>query len=263
MGETGATGPQGDKGDTGATGEMGPTGLKGDKGDTGATGEMGPTGLKGDKGDTGATGEMGPTGLKGDKGDTGATGDKGDKGDQGDKGEKGDKGDQGDTGATGPANYVSFLNVYSTTPQNIAAEQAINFETQSVVIGDCYHALGSSDVYIWRTGYYYVSVVIHHQEPCQMAVMKNDVFVVQNGIFSSPTGSTQINHAFIFKVENTDMVSAQALSPTGFACKIQVKNHTSFAPIIQLDGVTGAGSASPETVASLSLIFLHDLPPLP
>lgn len=252
-------GPTGEKGDKGDTGEMGPTGEKGDKGDTG---EMGPTGPKGD------TGEIGPTGPTGQKGDQGDKGDKGDKGDtgatgatgpKGDQGEKGDKGDQGDTGATGPLPYRTFAHIFSITAQNIATEQAVVFENNQILMGDCDHVVGSSSLYIWRTGWYYLSVVLHHTEPCQFAVMKNDVFATNGGIFSSPTGSTQINHAYILYIDDMDMISATPSSPTGFACKLQVKNHTSFAPIIQLDGVSGAGSATPETIASLSVILLKAL----
>jgi hypothetical protein len=259
MGEMGPTGPKGDQGEVGPTGPTGPKGDKGDQGEVGATGPTGPQGDKGDKGDQGEVGATGPTGPKGDKGDKGDQGEVGATGPTGPQGDKGDKGDQGEVGATGPTGplaYNTFIHAYSNTAQNIATEQAVMFEQVGASYGDCSHLAGSSSTYVWRKGYYYISVILHHVEPCQFAVMKNDVFTLNSGIFSSPTGSTQINHAFITYIDDMDMISATSVSPTGFACKLQIKNHTSFAPIIQLDGVSGAGSATPEVIASLSIILL-------
>jgi hypothetical protein len=92
-----------------------------------------------------------------------------------------------------------------------------------------------------------------------MTIMKNDIFEVAGGIFSSPTASTQISHVFVMSIQASDMISACPDSPSGFACKIQVKNHTSYAPVIELNGVSGAGSATPDTVASLSIILMQSL----
>jgi hypothetical protein len=79
---------------------------------------------------------------------------------------------------------------------------------------------------------------------------------MDGGIFSSPTGATQTSLALIFEVKPEDIMTAFAGSPSGLACKIQVKNHTSFAPLIQLNGTSGAGSASPDVVASLTIFKL-------
>jgi hypothetical protein len=86
--------------------------------------------------------------------------------------------------------------------------------------------------------------------------MKNDVFTVANGTFSSPTGSTQISHTLIVYIAAEDMITATSLSPSGMACKLQVKNHTSFVPNVHLDGVNGAGSATPETIATLTIVLM-------
>jgi hypothetical protein len=86
--------------------------------------------------------------------------------------------------------------------------------------------------------------------------MKNTVFQVPGTTFSSPTGATQSALTLIFYIDASDMISATPLSPSGFACKLQLTNHTSYAPIITLNGVSGAGSAEPDIVANLSLILL-------
>ena len=90
--------------------------------------------------------------------------------------------------------------------------------------------------------------------------MKNSVFQVNGGVFSSPTGATQTAATLILKIEETDMITSTPFSPTGFACKLEVKNHTSYAPIISLNGTSGAGSAVPDVVASINIILLKPLP---
>jgi len=51
-------------------------------------------------------------------------------------------------------------------------------------------------------------------------------------------------------------VSPTGLSPSGFAAKIQLVNHTSYVPFVTLDGTTGSGSAIPQTRAALSMFKL-------
>jgi hypothetical protein len=46
------------------------------------------------------------------------------------------------------------------------------------------------------------------------------------------------------------------LSPSGFACKLQLRNHTSYAPVVSLDGTSGSGSAEPDVNCSLTVILL-------
>ena len=109
---------------------------------------------------------------------------------------------------------------------------------------------------MWQSGYYYVTVSLHHKEPCQFSIIKNDIVVVPGGIFSSPTGSTQSVCSLIMYVDASDLISPTALSPSGFACKVQLRNHTSYAPVISLDGTSGAGSAEPDINCSISLFLL-------
>jgi hypothetical protein len=219
---------------------------------------MGPTGDKGDKGDQG---EIGPTGEKGDKGDKGDQGEMGSTGEKGDKGDKGDQGIQGETGATGPQGYMSdtFVHVYSVDPQSVAVEDPIVYQFASAVVGDCAYVNGDSAVYVWRAGYYLVSTTLHHQQPCQFSIVKNDVGIVPGGIFSSPTGATQNSVTMIMYVDPADISTPTSLSPFGVACKVQVKNHTSFVPLVDLDGSSGAGSAQPDINCNLTLILLKEI----
>jgi hypothetical protein len=99
-------------------------------------------------------------------------------------------------------------------------------------------------------------MTLHHKEPCQFSFIKNSVFQVDGGVFSSPTGATQSASSLILYIGLSDLITATPLSPSGFACKLEVKNHISYAPIISLNGTSGAGSAVPDIVASLNLILL-------
>jgi hypothetical protein len=86
--------------------------------------------------------------------------------------------------------------------------------------------------------------------------MKNDVVVTPGGIFSSPTGATQNLCSLILYIDASEFISPTFLSPSGFACKVQLKNHTSYVPVVSLDGTSGSGSAEPDINCSLTLILL-------
>jgi hypothetical protein len=86
--------------------------------------------------------------------------------------------------------------------------------------------------------------------------MKNDIVVVPGGIFSSPTGATQSICNLIMYIDISELISPTPLSPSGFACKVQLKNHTSYVPVVSLDGTSGAGGAEPDVNSSLTLILL-------
>ena len=258
-GDTGPTGEMGHAGDTGPTGEIGPTGYTGD---TGPTGEMGPTGYTGD---TGPTGEMGPTGYTGDMGPTGYTGEIGHTGDTGPTGEMGPTGPTGEvgytgevgpTGATGPVFSQTFLHLDRQSDQTLLAEDNVIFDTVALKYGDCDTFINSSDLLFWTSGYYHVYFNIYHQEPCQFTIFLNNL-EYPGTIVGSPTGSSQNSSSAIIYLSPSDvLVTPTILSPTGFAANIQFRNHTSFAPVIKLNGQSGSGSAQPQIVATVTIFRL-------
>jgi hypothetical protein len=98
--------------------------------------------------------------------------------------------------------------------------------------------------------------VLCHQEPCQFSVFKNDALLPGTTV-GSPTGSSQNSGTSIFYISPADIaVSPTGLSPSGFAAKLQVVNHTSFVPLVTLNGLAGSGSVSPQMVASITLFKL-------
>jgi hypothetical protein len=260
MGETGADGWMGPTGHMGATGYTGPVGPVGHTGPTGAQGLMGFTGP------TGAQGVMGSTGDRGDMGLRGPTGDKGEKGDQGVAGVKGDtgaqglagvKGDTGFVGATGPSFSPTFLHADSTVPQALNQEDAVSFDPNAIQYGSIAHQPNTPNIYIWSPGYYHVYFNVYHLEACQFTSFINGV-PVPGTTTGSPSGSSQNSTTYILYISPSDVLgSPTVLSPTGFAAKLNLVNHTSFVPVVHLDLAAGSGSASPQITATLTLFRLN------
>jgi hypothetical protein len=176
-------------------------------------------------------------------------------------GPTGQHGVMGYTGPTGKDGNVAytFLHIYSTTPQIVNTEDSIVYDTHTAMMGNCLHIPSTSAVWIWETGYYYVSIGIQHTEPCQFGIIKNGIFSVDGGLFSYVSGATHNTSSLILHIQESDLISANSFSPTGFACKLEIKNHTSYAPTISLNAANSAGSASPEVVASFSVILLKSV----
>lgn len=248
-GPPGSQGPPGLNGTNGTNGQPGPLGLPGPPGSRGCMGPTGHWGHRGDTGETGSTGATGPIGNTGETGSTGATG------------ATGPIGQTGSTGATGPVFDFSptFINVYSNTLQSILSEQSVYFEHVSAQSGYCGHLLTDGDVWFWKAGYYYIHVNLHHIEPCQFSILKNGL-VVDGSTFASPTGSTQNSHTVIIEIYPTDINQITPVSPSNIACKLQLINHTSYVPVVTLNGVGGAGSAPNDTVATMTIFLLKEIP---
>jgi hypothetical protein len=208
---------------TGATGFTGPTGFTGATGPTGFTGAIGPTGFTGAIGPTGFTGAIGPTGF------TGAI---------------------GPTGFTGAKSPATFINVVRDVDQLLAPEDNVLWSAAPLSFGSITVDPSTNQIIVWQSGYYTVYFNIYHQEPCQFAVYLNET-IVFGSIVGSPTGSAQNSSSLIIYISPEDITFyTTPLSPLGTAAIIQFRNHTSFAPIITLNGQSGSGSASPQIVAT-------------
>ena len=85
----------------------------------------------------------------------------------------------------------------------------------------------------------------------------NNILVPYTTI-GSPTGASQDTSAYIFEIKVSDFITPCSLSSSGFAAAIQVRNHTSFVPIVKLNGLGGSGSVSPQITATLTAFLLFD-----
>jgi len=222
---------------------MGPIGLTGPQGPIGLTGPEGPMGT------------MGPIGLTGPEGPMGTMGPIGLTGPQGPMGTMGPIGLTGPEGPEGPAFAQTFLHVDRETDQVLLAEESVIWDSNPVVYGNASVTLGESELYIWESGYYHMYYNLYHQEACQFAIFNNNV-VLPGTTIGSPTGSSQNSAAVIFQLTDADFISPTDLSPTGFAAKLQVVNHTSYVPLVTLNGLTGSGSATPQTTATVTIFKL-------
>jgi hypothetical protein len=164
-------------------------------------------------------------------------------------------------GPEGPAFAQTFLQTNRYANQTLLTEEAVVFDAPDfITYGECGHNVGESEVYIWGAGYYKILFTLYHIEPCQFSIFINGA--PETGtITGSATGASVCTLAHIIYLSPADVaVSPTALSPTGFAAKIQLVNHTSFAPAITLDSSTGSGSATPQTRAALSMFKLANAP---
>jgi hypothetical protein len=124
------------------------------------------------------------------------------------------------------------------------------FDGVNTLIGDCYLNTPSSDILIWSPGYYNVYFNIYHQEACQFSLFLNNN-LVQGSIVGSPTGSAQNSSSAIVYISPSDILYySTPFSTIGTAAVLNYRNHTSFAPVIHLNGQSGSGSASPQIVAT-------------
>jgi hypothetical protein len=194
-------------------------------------------------------------GFQGVEGPQGPTGDKGDKGD------KGDNGNDGATGATGICQCNgTFIHVDRETDQLLAAEEAVIFDKNAVSYGDCGFTINTSDIWVWRSGYYHLYFNLYHQEACQFTVFKNGA-VVPGSTVGSPTGSSQNANAIILKLSASDFTESTSFpAPGGLAARLQIVNHTSFVPFVTLNGLGGSGSATPQVTATVTLFLLQETP---
>ena len=199
-------------------------------------------------------------GMPGPTGPTGETGPVGEHGDTGPTGEHGRTGPVGPTGPQGPPGPIgnvvnTFIHVFATNPQILDIEEPIVFDANTVMVGGCGFMPSSPDIWIWTPGYYYVSITIHHKEPCQFSIIKNNVFVVNGGVFSSKLANTHITATLIFQIEPSDIITASPMAPDGLACKLQLKNHISNINPITIQN-PNTGSATPDSLASMTLLLL-------
>ena len=169
----------------------------------------------------------------------------------------GNAGHTGYTGPIGPPGSTSdaFIHIFSSTPQLIGVDEPVNFDSTPVLFGSFAFTNGTSEIWAWQPGYYYVCLTIQHKEAFQFCVMKNDTIVVPGSIFSSPSGSVQNVCSFIMHIDPSEVVLPAPQSPSGVACKVQLRNHTSYFPTIFLDS-TSNGSALPNINCNISLILL-------
>jgi hypothetical protein len=97
-------------------------------------------------------------------------------------------GPTGPTGMTGPRGISkqenTFMTVYNTTLQQILPNSPVIFETNNCCYGSCFHSPNTSQIFIWRTGYYSIYINLFHLESSQFSLYKNGIIVPGTAIGS-------------------------------------------------------------------------------
>jgi hypothetical protein len=179
-------------------------------------------------------------------------------------GPAGPTGDIGPTGFTGPCcPFAStFIHLDRETDQLIAQEASVIWDKNAILYGDCGHVIGQDNWYIWRPGFYHVYYNLYHQEACQFTLFKNGL-PLPGTTTGSPTGSSQNSSALIILITPADFTSPFNGAPGGVAAQFKLTNHTSFVPLVLLNGLSGSGSATPQITATMTMFLLLDTTPPP
>ena len=175
----GGGGPVGPIGPTGPAG--GPTGAIGPIGATGHTGPTGPTGQNGSIGATGATGHTGNNGAIGATGVTGATGNNGTNG------------------------ILAYGYVYAVTPQSVAIDAPVLFDTNGP-LSNITHTPTSGSIVVANTGVYSVMFSVSGTESNQFAVFVNGSSNA-SAIYGSGAGTQQNNGQCILSLTASDSIT--------------------------------------------------------
>jgi len=174
----------------------------------------------------------------------------------------GPTGDMGPTGPTGPTGIMNlsdtFINIYNLNQQQVLYNNPIIFDLNNYIYGDCNHITGTSDIFLWKTGYYHVYTNLYHIESCQFSFYKNSSTLIPGSSIGSYAGTAQNSNTFILQITNDDLMTPTELSPSGFACKIQLINITPYSPYVTLYDASSIGYTTPQINANITIFFLHN-----
>jgi hypothetical protein len=147
------------------------------------------------------------------------------------------------------------VNAYSTSEQKIEKGGYIVFDNTNSLFGNCIHIPNTSEIYIWRPGYYSVYTSIFHMEACQFSLLKNSQFIAPVSTVGSFFGSSQNTNYFIIQLTEEDMITPAEFSNTGYACKLQIVNNTrtSYISYVTLIGSFSTGNQLPQITASITI----------
>lgn len=152
---------------------------------------------------------------------------------------------------------TTFLNTYGIETQQVLQNSPVIFNTNASMFGDCIHIPNSSEIFIWRTGFYHISVTLYHVEGCQFSFYKNNSVIIPGSTMGSLTGDSQISTTFIMQLTDDDMIAPSIFSPTKFSCKLELINNTQFVPFITLYDASNLGYTIPQTNATITVFLLH------
>jgi hypothetical protein len=150
----------------------------------------------------------------------------------------------------------TFLSVFSIQEQQITTGSPIVFEMNETIRGNCCHNENTGDIWICSPGYYQVYMNWYHLEPCQFSLVKNTTDVIPSSTVGSLSGSSQNSNSFIVRIRNSDMTTPCTMSSTGYACLLQVLNHSTITPYVTLIGSPSSGNVHQQITAAFSILSI-------
>ena len=150
----------------------------------------------------------------------------------------------------------TFISVFSTQEQQVTTGSPILFHMTESKHGYCCHLENTGDVWICAPGYYQVYMNFYHLEPCQFSLVKNGTDIVASSTIGSLSGLSQNSTSFIMKVRRSDMSLPCQMSSTGYACLLQILNHSSITPYVTLLGSSSSGNTIQQVTAVLSIVSM-------
>jgi BclA-like protein/collagen triple helix repeat protein len=190
----------------------------------------------------GAPGPQGPAGPAGPQGPIGPAGADGADGLPGPAGADGADGLPGLPGPPGPVAPTSYGYFYNLTPQTVAIEADVAFDSNGTSSLDLVHAPGTSPIIFTQSGTYAVEFAVSGVEPNQFALFLNGTEVV-GSVFGSGAGTQQNQGKVIVAIFAGDVMT--------------LRNHSSAAAVTLQ---TLAGGTQPNVNASLLIERLDGQP---
>jgi len=166
------------------------------------------------------------------------------------------------TGAVGPAgppgsSCDTFLNIYNIREQKVLKNTAVSFDHKNYVRGSCAYEPGTSQIHIWKPGFYHISTNIYHIESCQFSLFKNTNIIIPGTTMGSLSGSSQNTNTTILQITAHDISQDCSYSPNGKACIIELYNNTLYIPFVTLYDNNGLGHLHPQINANITIYLLN------
>jgi hypothetical protein len=154
-----------------------------------------------------------------------------------------------------PKHPMTFIHVYSTVEQKINAGELVFFDTHSILSGHCIHFPNSSDIWVWKLGFYYITISLFPVEAMQCSFLKNDADI-EGGTFGTFNGLTELVGTFMIHITEDDLVVPVPPIFDQMGCKLSLVNNTIYTPFITLHGHSSSNYDKPQTTASVIVVCI-------
>lgn len=162
-------------------------------------------------------------------------------------------------GAQGPMGlypkHPTFIHVYSTAEQKIYAGEPFHFDTHSVLSGNCTHLPNTPDIWVWKPGFYHITISVFPVEAMQCSLLKNDADI-EGGTFGTFNGLTELVGSFMIHITEDDLIESVPLIFDQMGCKLTLVNNTIYTPFITLHGHSSSNYDKPQTTASVTIVCI-------